>query len=211
MAATNIRLQTTVPPFEYTCDIDSEPLHRYTKGGYHPIHLGDQLKHGRYRVLHKLGWGGHSTVWAALDQEHGRYVAVKISTSDRKCEQIHRQLKVMRAIAGFSKNMEHPGAAAVVRLLDHFQTDGPNGTHECLVLELLGPSITDVLDARFKDNRLPAELARKIARQALLGVDYLHQHGIGHGGMCYQIVECVSKINQIRPTYAEHRLYSSRL
>jgi len=49
------------------CDIDAEPLHRYKKGGYHPIHLGDRLSNGRYKVLHKLGWGGYSTVWAARD------------------------------------------------------------------------------------------------------------------------------------------------
>ena len=51
----------------HTCDVDAEPLHRYHKGGYHPVHLGDCLSDGRYKVLHKLGWGGYSTVWAARD------------------------------------------------------------------------------------------------------------------------------------------------
>lgn len=51
----------------YTCEIDAEPLHRYHRGGYHPVHLGDCLSNGRYKVLHKLGWGGYSTVWAARD------------------------------------------------------------------------------------------------------------------------------------------------
>lgn len=51
----------------HTCDIDAEPLHRYHKGGYHPVYLGDCLSDGRYKVLHKLGWGGYSTVWAARD------------------------------------------------------------------------------------------------------------------------------------------------
>ncbi|KAF5020096.1 hypothetical protein F66182_7884 [Fusarium sp. NRRL 66182] len=43
--------------------------------------------------------------------------------------------------------------------------------------------IPDVLDARFKDDRRPAKLAKRVARQALLGLDYLHQHGIGHGDL----------------------------
>jgi hypothetical protein len=51
----------------HVCDIDTEPLHRYHRGGYHPVHLGDSLSNGRYKVLHKLGWGGYSTVWAARD------------------------------------------------------------------------------------------------------------------------------------------------
>ena len=67
-------------------------------------------------------------------------------------------------------------------MLDHFQLDGPNGTHHCLVLEMLGPSVSDWLDARCRDERLPGRLARSIAKQALLGLDVLHQQGIGHGG-----------------------------
>ena len=54
----------------YRCDIDAEPLHRYQPGGYHPLQLGDNLKDGRYKVLHKLGWGGYSTTWAAKDCEY---------------------------------------------------------------------------------------------------------------------------------------------
>jgi hypothetical protein len=65
---------------------------------------------------------------------------------------------------------------------DHFQLHGPNGTHECLVLELLGPSVADVFDARFNNQRLPGGLARKIAKQTLLGLAYLHEQGIGHAG-----------------------------
>jgi hypothetical protein len=82
--AYNTRSSRVYPPFRwfcYTsarsfqmdqslhiCDIDAEPLHRYHKGGYHPVHLGDLLSNGRYKILHKLGWGGYSTVWAARDQ-----------------------------------------------------------------------------------------------------------------------------------------------
>lgn len=51
----------------YTCDINTEPLHRYQRGGYHPVHLGDYLNNGRYKILHKLGWGGYSSVWVARD------------------------------------------------------------------------------------------------------------------------------------------------
>ncbi|KAI0140538.1 kinase-like domain-containing protein [Xylariaceae sp. FL1272] len=171
----------TMRPVLYTCDIDAEPLHRYTSGGYHPVHLGDQLKHGRYRVLHKLGWGGYSSVWAARDQDAGRYVAVKISVSERQPGAEDRQLQVMRAIA--ASYSRHPGAASVMKMLDHFKLDGPNGTHQCMVFELLGPSVSDVLDVRFVDGRLPAALAKKVARQTLLALDYLHQHGIGHGDL----------------------------
>lgn len=47
-----------------------EPLSRYRQGGYHPVTLGDTFNDTRYTVLHKLGWGGYSTVWLARDKKY---------------------------------------------------------------------------------------------------------------------------------------------
>jgi serine/threonine-protein kinase SRPK3 len=69
-----------------------------------------------------------------------------------------------------------------MRLLDEFDIKGPNGKHECLVLEFLGPIVTDVLAMRFNDGRLPATLAKTSLQQALVGLAYLHKRKIGHGG-----------------------------
>ena len=52
----------------YNCDVDAEPPFRYRPGGFHPVHLGDTFKEGRYRVIHKLGHGGFSTIWLARDE-----------------------------------------------------------------------------------------------------------------------------------------------
>ena len=40
--------------------------------------VGDLFRDGRYRVLHKLGWGHFSTVWAAWDEARGQRVALKV-------------------------------------------------------------------------------------------------------------------------------------
>lgn len=64
-------------------------------------------------------------------------------------------------------------------LLDHFTVVGPNGTHDCLVLELLGPSVSEVAE-RF--GRLPPDIAKSTAYQALLGIDFLSRQKIAHGG-----------------------------
>jgi hypothetical protein len=46
-----------------------ESLSMYRPGGLHPVHLGDTFKNGRYKIVHKLGWGSFSTVWLAKDRQ----------------------------------------------------------------------------------------------------------------------------------------------
>jgi serine/threonine-protein kinase SRPK3 len=46
---------------------DTEDIERYERGGFHPVHLGDRYDGGRYKIIHKLGAGGFSTVWLAQD------------------------------------------------------------------------------------------------------------------------------------------------
>lgn len=46
-----------------------ENVLNYKPGGFHPVCLGDTFKNGRYKVHHKLGFGGYGTVWLANDSE----------------------------------------------------------------------------------------------------------------------------------------------
>ena len=91
-----------------------------------------------------------------------------------------RELEVLRAISALPRH--HPGRSHVNQMLDSFTLAGPNGTHDCLVLELLGPSVADIVELRCNDDRLPARLAKSFARQAMHGLDFLACHDIGHGG-----------------------------
>ena len=48
----------------------TEGVAGYVTGGYHPIEIGDELHHGRYRIIHRLGHGGYATVWLAPNQHY---------------------------------------------------------------------------------------------------------------------------------------------
>jgi serine/threonine protein kinase len=106
------------------------------------------------------------------------YVALKVSVAEQYGKT--RELETLRTLVEL--NSDETGSRHVMQLLDHFSIEGPNGTHECLVLEFLGPSITDVLDVGFNDERLPGKLAKTSVQQALAGLAFLHKHNIGHGG-----------------------------
>ncbi|PGH01513.1 hypothetical protein GX51_05200 [Blastomyces parvus] len=139
----------------YISTVNAEPLHRYRQGGYHPITLGESLKAGREEM----------------------YVAVKISVAETEYDGHTRELQTMKVLAS-----HHPHSKHTVHMLDDFDLKGPNGSHKCLVYELLGSNIPDTIDAHFADGRLPGKLAKVIAKQCLIGLDDLHQQKIGHGG-----------------------------
>lgn len=89
---------------------------------------------------------------------------------------IGQELDILKKLA-FRQPLKH-----TVHLLDDFDLKGPNGSHNCLVYELLGPNIPDTIDAYFPGGRLPGKLAKIIAKQSLIGLIDLHQMNIAHGG-----------------------------
>lgn len=169
-----------------------EPLERYCPGGFHPVALADTFKDGRYVVRHKLGHGGFSTVWLALDEQHrdppSRYVAIKIKSSSSSEMGIEADPEVVRLrqleehyLKG-SQDRPRPYA----QLLDHFSIEGPNGRHNCLVTELLGPSIASVHSLYGQlEQVLRPETILRASRQLLQGIEFVHQAGLAHGGMLF--------------------------
>lgn len=152
----------------------------YRPGGFHPVHLDDIFKKGRYIVIHKLGHGGFATVWLGRDTVRKRYVALKILAArlSRDCPEV----EILRRL---KKSEDHKGKPYVMSLLDHFWIDGPNGRHLCVVSEVGGPSIKQFNDCpgfTSGTRRLKGNVARKVALQATEGLAYIHSTGIVHGG-----------------------------
>ena len=67
----------------------------------------------------------------------------------------------------------HPGAHAVVTLLDSFDHQGPHGTHVCMTFPVLGDTLLDVIK-RFDYRGAPLAFVKRMSRDVLLALDYLH-------------------------------------
>ncbi|KAI9676538.1 MAG: hypothetical protein M1817_000697 [Caeruleum heppii] len=157
---------------------EEENVLNYRPGGYHPVVLGDTLKDGRYKIHHKLGHGGFSTVWVARDSELEQWVSVKIVMADRTYES--RELHNLRELAKYSRGSLHYGH--IVQLLDDFIHEGPNGCHQCLVFELLGPTVHMIInDCNEVQERLDSETVLQISTQMLESVAFMHEAGYAHG------------------------------
>ena len=67
-----------------------------------------------------------------------------------------------------------------VQLLNAFIYKGPYGKHFCMVFEILGVNLLEIIK-RYKYKGIPIHICRKMARQILIGLHYLHKHcGIIH-------------------------------
>ena len=168
-----------------------EEIEDYQPGGYHPISIGDTFDQGRYRILHKLGFGGSSTVWLARDQWEGKDRG-RIAT-----------LKAMRADISSVSPAEIPELAISQTLIEslppfhsadfqpvdhHFLVQGPNGSHRFLIYPLAGPSILAMSDSPGRvagSRRLRADLARRVAKQTATALYYMHSAGVVHGGKVF--------------------------
>ncbi|KAG8897008.1 serine/threonine protein kinase, CMGC group [Tulasnella sp. 403] len=155
---------------------DEEDLEDYIKGGYHPVHIGDTFSDGRYIVVRKLGWGHFSTVWLAKDTKLDRHVALKVvKSAPRYTETALDEIKLLqRLISPPNLTAPHPGSSHVISFLDHFKHKGPNGTHICMVFEVLGENLLGLIK-RHQSKGVPAPLVKQIAKQVILGLDYMHR------------------------------------
>lgn len=153
---------------------DTEDVERYQPGGFHPVHLGDTFDDGCYRVVHKLGAGGFSTVWLARDETGGEWVALKIVDAEHSVPTAEKSSLI-------NQMLPVDGTQRVAVHHRQFTFDGPNGHHLCLILPVLGPSMSE-LSYHF-NCRLTPWLARRAAYQATRAVADLHAQGLCHGGI----------------------------
>ncbi|XP_072521500.1 SRSF protein kinase 1b isoform X4 [Salminus brasiliensis] len=152
-------------------DEEQEDPNDYCKGGYHHVKIGD-LFNGRYHVIRKLGWGHFSTVWLAWDIQGKRFVAMKVvKSAEHYTETALDEIKLLRAVRNSDPN--DPSREKVVQLLDDFKISGVNGTHVCMVFEVLGHHLLKwIIKSNYQG--LPLPCVKSIIRQVLQGLDYLH-------------------------------------
>ncbi|BGP42039.1 hypothetical protein JCM10449v2_006041 [Rhodotorula kratochvilovae] len=166
--------------FESVCTDEEEKLSDYEPGGYHPVRVGDVYgPKDRYVVVRKLGWGHFSTVWLARDTTVNKHVALKVvKSATHYTETALDEIKLLQRVV--ECNPAHPGRRHVVSLLDHFTHRGPNGTHVCMVFEVLGENLLGLIK-RYHHRGVPDHICKQIAKQVLLGLDYIHREcGIIH-------------------------------
>ena len=125
--------------------------------------VGEKI--GQFRVIERLGAGGMSSVYRALD-DAGREVALKILE-----DKVESGAARLRAEAAALSRLSHPGIATVYEL---FEADG----RLVLAMELLrGETLQDLID---RIGPLPARDAAELCIQTLAALNHAHTAGVVH-------------------------------
>jgi serine/threonine protein kinase len=133
--------------------------------------MADDLFADRYRLEHRLGVGGMSTVQLAFDTKLERYVAVKL-LAEHLAEDKSFVARFRREALAAAR-LVHPN---VVQVFD-FGLDDETGRNFIVMEHVDGQSCAEIL--RDQGARPPEE-AVSILVQACKGLDYAHRNGVVH-------------------------------
>lgn len=119
-----------------------------------------ELLHHKYIVLHKIGGGAFSSVWLSYNTEDSKYYILKIQFEDDYDDGLMEGKMLTKM------NNEY-----IIKIYERFII---NQKRICLVLEVLGECLCSLLDHK-NTTGLPIPLVKRISKQLLEGVKYLHE------------------------------------
>jgi len=128
-----------------------------------------EIKYGRYEMLKHLGTGAFATVHLAKDIKTGDLVAMKfidkVNFVGPEASSVYEEIKLMKSIK--HKN--------IVKLIDVIETS----TVLCIVMEYCeNGELYDLIVDNFQNFAL--EDKKKIFKELVEAVKYLHEHNISH-------------------------------
>ena len=126
---------------------------------------------GRYRLEHRLGIGGMSTVQLAFDERLERYVAVKLLAEHLAEDPTFVSRFRREALA--AARLVHPN---IVQVFD-FGFDEHAGHHFIVMERVSGQSCAELLRDR---GHLDVAETVNVVTQACRGLDYAHRGGVVH-------------------------------
>ncbi|KAI1483538.1 kinase-like protein [Daldinia eschscholtzii] len=160
--------------FEYDWIEGVESLEKYRPGGYHPITIGDTLG-GQYCIVDKLGFGGYSTVWLAYNDSSKHYVAIKVGIANSPTIEGRSVRKEAKLLQALSKDL--PSPLFVPPILDIFDIQGPNGTHQCYAMIPAQCNLREISSGRL----FSLKVSRALSYGISLAISHIHSKGYVHG------------------------------
>ncbi|MBI1348706.1 protein kinase [bacterium] len=124
---------------------------------------------GQYQLLEKLGAGGMGTVYRAIHSKLKRVVAIKVLPVER--------FRSADAVARFEREMQAIGMLHHPNIIAAHDAGELDGRHFLVMEYVDGKDVSDLVS---RMGPLPIPEACEIVRQAALGLQHIHEHGLVH-------------------------------
>jgi serine/threonine-protein kinase SRPK3 len=127
-----------------------------------------------------------------------KYVAVKMLTANTSYNIFHKFVHETDILECIKENSpKHAGPTHCLQMLGMFPEKSEHGDHICIVTEMLGGSLVDLRHSLNMRNALPIALVKRIVKQKLQALDFLHRTcGIVHTGRWFTPQCCHFQLTQ---------------
>jgi serine/threonine-protein kinase SRPK3 len=147
----------------------------------------------RYIILKYLGKGTFSRVWMAYDLNEYKYVAIKIFNIDED-EDADYEISMLNKINTNDTNDINDKLVKLYNTFNYISTP-INKTHKCLVLELTGISLLDLL---LPYDKLSIKEFKIISKEILLGMDQYFTRNIIHNDIKLENIMTMNYSNSVK-------------
>ena len=128
----------------------------------------------QYIIVKYLGRGSFSKTWMVYDFLEDRFLALKIF-EERFEQEYNLRIRNFKRFKGFT----HPN---IINFYGTADTRFDGQVIRGLLLELLGDSVELLVDEQY-DDKISSDIIRKVTRDILGGLDFLHSRGLVHNDM----------------------------
>jgi serine/threonine-protein kinase SRPK3 len=150
------------------------------------INWTGKILNDKYVLIKKIGLGSYATVWLSYVFDKQKYVAIKINNR-RDVLTAMNEVNNYKTIGKL--NNEH-----LMKTIDIFEHENnyyddddevsiDNNKHYCIVMELMGLSLYDMLKTNDYKKNIKFNNIIDVMKQVLKGLNDLHDNNIIHGDM----------------------------
>ncbi|GLT42144.1 hypothetical protein SLA2020_161630 [Shorea laevis] len=120
---------------------------------------------GKYRLGRKIGSGSFGELYLGVNIQTGEEAAVKLESLKTKHPQLHYESKLYMLLQGGNG-------------IPHLKWFGVEGEYNCMVIDLLGPSLEDLFN--YCNRKFSLKTVLMLADQLINRVEYMHSRGFLH-------------------------------
>jgi len=133
---------------------------------------------GNYNIIKMLGFGAFGEIHLAYDMSQRALRAIKFEMTSHKNPQLKHEYGVLEQLNKVENNVITKNPEAVVGIPKVYYFDRIENRFNYLVMDLLGPSLTDLF--QLKEKVFSLETVLLIAIQLLTRIEFIHERGFLH-------------------------------